>query len=414
MKLNDVLKGLVLTTGLAFGFAREGSTDEPPAMTLENQVAPDTSAKVSVEGGAGAVSVDGKTYFMVALRPEIAMEPLGIGLDLRILWNDDGIRKEDWDELRDIANYIRYIRYGKKSDAFYTRLGILDDTNLGYGLLVRRYSNVISTAFDKTFGAETRIDQGMFGVEGFTNDISIFRLYGGRGFFRPLHGSGTPLSGLEIGVAGVQDRDPGLGQPGLTAMSADIGIPLVKSDAFSITVFAEAAQIQNRGNGMTAPGVMGKIAMFDYKFEFRNYAANFAPNLFDWNYEGNRPINWTLPQYASTNPNLSGWLGEIGWTWEGMLKVGGYFEQPTGKNATVHGEATLLANFIPRVQSASITYDQKDVKTLTLNDPNTLVTVKAGLEMTPGAILYFTIRQTYDPVLTKFVRTTTMETRIKL
>jgi len=377
-------------------------------------VAPDTTAKVSVEGAVGAVSVGGKTYFMVAFRPDIAMDPWGIGLDLRILWNDDGVRREDYDELRDIANFFRYIRYGKKGDAFYARLGVLDDTTLGYGLTVRRYSNVVPTAFDKTFGAETKMDEGMFGVEGFTNDMALFRLFGGRAFIRPLHGSGAPLNGLEIGVIGVHDRDPGAGQAALTVVGADIGIPVVQSDAFSMTVFAEAAQIQNRGNGFTAPGLMGKAAMFHYKLEFRNYAADFVPNLFDWNYEEHRPIDWTLPQYASTNPRLSGWLGEIAWTWEGVLKIGGYFEQPTGQNATVHGEAVLLADFVPRVKSASLTYDQKNIKTLTLYDPNTLVTAKAGIEMTPGAILYFTVRQTYDPVNAKFVRTTTMETRIKL
>ena len=406
--------------GLAVpGFAEEqesGGTGTPPsAPTAETQVAPDTSAKVTIDGAAGAVSVDGKTYFMFAIRPELAMEPWGVGLDLRILWNDDGVRKEDFDELRDIANFIRYIRYGKKGQTVYTRLGVLDDTTLGYGLTVRRYSNGISTAFDKTFGMDVSLDGGLVGIEGFGNDIAIWRLFGGRVFLRPLNWSGIPVfDAMQIGVYAVKDRDPGIGATPLTAYGADIGVPLIKSDVVSMTVFAETSMLDGRGSGYTAPGITGKVLMFDYKFEMRNYAANFIPSLFDWNYEGRRPINWTLPQYASTNPRVSGWLGEIGWTWEGMLKVGGYFEQPTGQNATVHAEATLLADFIPKVKSASISYDQKDVKTLSLNDPNTLVTARAGIEMTPGAILYLTVRQTYDALTAKFIRTTTMETRIKL
>lgn len=400
---------------LALGLTLQGWTDPPAPPSAETQVAPDTTAKVSVEGAAGAVSVDGKTYFMVAVRPELAFGQIGLGLDLRILWNDDGLRKEDWDELRDVANFIRYIRYGKKSEGVYMRLGVLDDTTLGYGLTVRRYSNMIPTAFDKTFGMDMSLDGGFLGVEGFGNDVATWRLFGGRVFMRPLNGSGIPVfDTTQIGVYAVKDRDPGAAATPLTAYGADIGIPLVKGDAFSATIFAEMSKLEGRGTGYTAPGLTGKILMFDYKFEMRNYAADFIPSLFDWNYEARRPINWSLPQYASTNPRQTGWLGEIGWTWESMLKINGYFEQPTGQNATVHAEVVLLANFIPRVQSASITYDQKDVKTLTLNDPNTLVTAKAGIEMTPGAILYVTVRQTYDPILAKPVRTTTMETRIKL
>ena len=58
------------------------------------------------------------------------------------LWNDDGIRDNEWKDGKTIfTNTFHHIRYGKKGEDLYAKLGVLDSVTLGHGFIMRRYSN---------------------------------------------------------------------------------------------------------------------------------------------------------------------------------------------------------------------------------------------------------------------------------
>jgi len=176
------------------------------------------SDSAGVTGGAviGAVTIDGKTYQQFALRTDIPIGKFGFGVDIQLLFDENGqIRKDEWDEWQDYIDKIYYIRYGKKDDPFYIRLGGLDYTYLGYANIVNGYSNMVQYPSRRRYGGELSFwipaerYKGMpvAGGEFFFNDMKeLFVesprnpavLVGSRIFYRPLRF-------LELGITGVAD-----------------------------------------------------------------------------------------------------------------------------------------------------------------------------------------------------------------
>ncbi len=214
----------------------------------------------------GSEDVSGVTYQKVGLLGELAFDsfgfPLGIGLNIVVRFNEDGIRKEDWDfgQLKTYTNMIRYIRWGRKGiPPVYARIGYLSDVFLGNGVLVRRYTNISSADIEHKvnrigFESWLNLKLGPFsgGLEFFTNslhpvswtDISYskeplavyipslgvngtvelnveerltrndaaFRVIGLRAFVNPLYPLFKEgiLSRVELGTSYVVDRAPGV------------------------------------------------------------------------------------------------------------------------------------------------------------------------------------------------------------
>ncbi|MEK6646774.1 MAG: hypothetical protein AABY84_08905 [Candidatus Firestonebacteria bacterium] len=368
-------------------------------------------------GGAfGALSVDGKMYYMFAFRPEITFWKFGLGLEFRLLWNDDGMRENDYT----LPNIFRYIRYGHKNEApVYAKLGVLDSAILGHGFLMRNYSNQSITAFDRIWGTEFDVYLGAAGIETVTNDIRNTRLIGGRAYYKPLESSGLFLiDGLTIGGTYIIDRDPAKGKivtkpySELIVYGADIGLPIIETEPFTCTLYADYGKIKEQGDGYAAPGFMGKLLILDYRFEYRNNARNFIPGLFDYIYENIRPIDWSLSRYDASLPRRKGTYGEIGASIMNMVYLLATHEKYDGENSNILGQATLKANFIPKITDVSLTYYQKDVelfKGITSKSENTVIKARVGFLLSGGVTLYAVVKQTYDPVLEKFKRTTTME-----
>lgn len=176
------------------------------------------SDSAGVTGGAviGAVTIDGKNYQQFALRTDIPIGKFGFGLDIQLLFDENGqIRKEEWDQWQDYIDKVYYIRYGKKDDPFYIRLGGLDYTYLGYANIVNGYSNMVQYPSRRRYGGELSFwipaerYKGMpiAGGEFFFNDIKeVFvedprkpaMLVGSRIFYRPLRF-------LEFGISAAAD-----------------------------------------------------------------------------------------------------------------------------------------------------------------------------------------------------------------
>ncbi len=122
--------------------------------------------------GIGAVTIDGKTWQQVSLRPEIPIGKLGIALDLTLYFDEEGnLREEDWDEVGDILDKIYYVRWGHKGDPLYIKGGSLDNVTIGYGLLVKRYSNAVEYPQVRRTGFEFDARPGKIQLEGLLANI---------------------------------------------------------------------------------------------------------------------------------------------------------------------------------------------------------------------------------------------------
>ena len=85
-----------------------------------------TSTDISVQGAFGAVTIDGKIWNQIALRPVLPFGKLSVALDVVIYIDQDGnIHDDEWDlssgekVKNTIIDKIYYIRYGNRWDKNY-------------------------------------------------------------------------------------------------------------------------------------------------------------------------------------------------------------------------------------------------------------------------------------------------------
>ena len=125
--------------------------------------------------GIGSVTLDGVLYNQLALRPEINIGKVGIGLDLVVYMDNEGnIRNDEWDIENDpglLLDKILFIRYGKKTDPAWIKYGSIEGLTLGYGGLMNNYSNMMEFPSVRRVGVNTGFNIGPVGGELFLSNI---------------------------------------------------------------------------------------------------------------------------------------------------------------------------------------------------------------------------------------------------
>ena len=150
----------------------------PPSTAGETAPEPEAEEEGEEEGGGlfgdalamdaalGAVTIDGQLYNQIALRPDISIGKLGVGLDIVLYMDENGdIRSDDWDDYTDIIDKIMYIRWGQPQDPLYIRVGTLENVVLGYGLFINGYNNMMEYPTVRKIGTHVGFTVGNFGVE---------------------------------------------------------------------------------------------------------------------------------------------------------------------------------------------------------------------------------------------------------
>ncbi|MBT3216990.1 MAG: hypothetical protein HOD97_05890 [Candidatus Marinimicrobia bacterium] len=131
-----------------------------------------------VQGAFGAVTIDGKIWNQIALRPVIPIGKWGVALDLVFYIDEDGnLHKDEWDfssgeaSKNTIIDKIYYIRYGFPNQPLYFKVGALDQVDMGYGILVSQYSNSIQYPSVRKVGLDFGFRRSSLFIEGFSNDF---------------------------------------------------------------------------------------------------------------------------------------------------------------------------------------------------------------------------------------------------
>ena len=125
--------------------------------------------------GIGSATLDGVLYNQLALRPEINIWKLGIGLDLVLYVDNEGnMRMEEWDIKNDpslLLDKILFLRFGKKEDPVWIKYGSIESMTLGYGGLMNSYSNMMEFPSVRRVGVNTGFNIGPIGGELFLSNI---------------------------------------------------------------------------------------------------------------------------------------------------------------------------------------------------------------------------------------------------
>ena len=105
---------------------------------------------ITTSGTMGSATINGEIYNQIAIRPEIPIGKMGIGLDMYIYFNDEGIYDGNWifdtagDAYKTIIDKLYYVRWAQPGEPLYFRVGALEQVSLGHGILVRNYSRINS------------------------------------------------------------------------------------------------------------------------------------------------------------------------------------------------------------------------------------------------------------------------------
>ncbi len=332
-----------------------------------------------VNGGIGMVFIDGTAYTAFTIQPELALGKFGVGLNIELLFNNsDGFafRKTGWDDGAGVFRAIRYLRWGVKQDPLYVRVGSIETATLGHGMLMGYYSNSVN--YDqRKIGLEMDIDFDTFGFESMTSNLGNLEIIGGRFYYRPLLGTGIPVvKNLEVGATYVTDTDPDNSndtKDQVSAWGADIGLPVIKTDFFTTTIYTDFAQIMDHGNGTAVgiqaslPSAFGLFGIFA-KLERRFQQKEFMPNYFNTLYELDRAND---KETALTSaPATQGIFGELAGQIAGKIRLVGNYQQANGvkDSGILHLEAKsldLIPNVLLRAWYDKTNIDSfKDVRTL--------------------------------------------------
>ncbi len=385
----------------------------------------------SITGGLGMTWIDGQAYYLISLAPELAFGKFGVGLDLnlRISSKDQKIRKEDFNETYDYLRIIRYIRWGHKGDPVYARLGALDYSILGHGLIMYLYNNSPSYD-DRRVGAEFDLDFGKYGFESVYSDFVRSGVFGLRGYVRPLQftpaGKIPIIGGLEVGATYAGDfrsdtRDVSVdtsggkvkprNSGGIGIVGVDIGLPLLRIPTVSSTLYLDHAQILSYGQG-SALGLqtdftgLGLVSIFT-KFERRWSGDHFIANYFDALYEIERYelsgpyLHTKVQELDSVLSPGPGFFGDLTVSILGKLMVRGTYQkldkQP--ESGILH-LGTSTADLIPSIV-AEAGYDKKYIRSnkdiFTLDD-RSLLYASLGYKPYPFMIVSTVYMWTFVPV----------------
>lgn len=436
---------------------------------------PADPSKPSFSVVAGAVTVDGINYQQIGVRGDFPIGKLGLGLDLQLLLDDQGnIRKEDWDEGVDYMDKLYYIRWGQKGDPFYTKVGGLDRTTLGYGSIVYGYSNMVEYPTYKRVGLEVATNLTSFGFEYFMNDFKELTaatpsmLTGGRLFVKPFGGflqvGGSFVSDLNQ-YNGLRDND-GDGYPDAidyepydsrvvteadsyrvygvsetailelqttgrissierdqllkisdnqekaTIYGADIGLRFIDTEKVKLSIYGEWAQVyETKGWGFAAPGLDLVFGPLNFNIAYRQSKDKFLFAYFNNTYELERAIfvagtngapvaqtkldsleNVTGKEgvFASFGLNLFS-LIDVRFDYQLLMRDGAEDDQ------SITGELGIAEGLIPKVSEVNAYYTQNNVTDLTeWKTPSTILGYRFGIEASPGVVLVFDTRYTFN------------------
>jgi hypothetical protein len=383
----------------------------------------------AIEGGLGVTWINGQSYTTLSLSPDLSFGKIGVGLNIELLFDNSNnfeFRDTGWDNP---FRMIRYLRYGQKYDRFYGRIGSLDGSTLGNGMIMWYYSNTANYDLRK-IGLIFDVDFNLAGFESVISNFGRPEIYGGRLYLRPIINTPFPvIKDLEFGGTYVTDVDPDTikdTNDEISEWGFDVSLPLFKTKLLYTKLYFDYAEIMDYGNGK-AVGVMvnvpGIMDLFDLsaKLEHRWIGEQFIPSYFNALYELQRTVynesGDNKQEILKDAPSGKGYFGQLAGTIIGKFHLMGSFQKISDvpRSGLLHMEA-LMPDLVPNVRLRA-TYDKTNIETL--GDINTLdifsvVAAEVGYKIYP--FVYLSLRYRWNFILNedtgRYVPQERMEPRI--
>ena len=363
--------------------------------------------------GFGATFIDGETYYLVCIAPEVAFGQLGIGLDLNLRFNTEGkLRMGDYAKFEDYLRIIRYVRWAQKGDPFYVRIGQLDYSLLGHGSIIYDYRNSASYDLRRT-GIEFDLNFEKYGLESLYSDITGRGLLGLRGYIKPLKFLGLTkipvINNFEVGATYARDLNQyadvthiDSSRAGLSIYGFDFGLPIISYSFLKSTLYYDFAQIANYGHGSTICinmnfSGMGILNMRG-KYEYRINGANYIPAYFNAFYEHDR---FNFLSRLSKSDTLSHIAANQGYFGEFIVSILNTFYIIAGYQAPsdIENQGILHAELqLPEVTGIVVRgmFDKARIGRVFILDDNSILSAEIGYKPVKYLLVSMLYQRTFS------------------
>ena len=363
--------------------------------------------------GFGATFIDGETYYLVCIAPEVAFGQLGIGLDLNLRFNTQGkLRMGDYAKFEDYLRIVRYVRWAQKGEPFYVRIGQLDYSLLGHGSIIYDYRNSASYDLRRT-GIEFDLNFEKYGLESLYSDITGRGLLGLRGYIKPLKFLGLTkipvINNFEVGATYARDLNQyadvthiDSSRAGLSIYGFDFGLPIISYSFLKSTLYYDFAQIANYGHGSTI-GInmnfsgMGILNMRG-KYEYRINGANYIPAYFNAFYEHDR---FNFLSRLSKSDTLSHIAANQGYFGEFIMSILNTFYIIAGYQAPsdIENQGILHAELqLPEVTGIVVRgmFDKARIGRVFILDDNSILSAEIGYKPVKYLLVSMLYQRTFS------------------
>ncbi|MBN1397308.1 MAG: hypothetical protein JXA06_04670 [Bacteroidetes bacterium] len=405
MRENKMILSVILTVVFCAGQAY--AQEEAAQIVQQNQ----TTGSMPV--GFGATFIDGETFYLVNIAPEVSFGNIGIGLDLNLRFSTSGkLRTNDFVKLEDYLRVIRFIRWAHKGDPFYTRVGQLDYSLLGHGSIIYNYRNSASYDLRRT-GIELDLNFEKFGFESMYSNIAGKGLLGVRPYVKPLKFTSWEkvpvINNFEIGMTYARDLNDQAditsadsSNKGLSIIGFDIGLPIISYSKIKSTLYFDYAKIVNYGHGSSV-GIDLFFSGLDLvelrgKYELRFNGDRYLPAYFNALYEYDR---YDLSINRSKSDTLKNITSNRGYYGELLISVLNTFHIIAGYQAPfdiknegiLHAELQLpaVADFVLRGA-----YDKTRIGKVFKFDNYTILSAEIGYKVAPFLMISTLYQRTFS------------------
>ena len=366
----------------------------------------------SIPMGIGATFIDGETYYLVNIAPELAFGQLGIGLDLNLRFNTQGqLRPGDYTKFEDYLRIIRYVRWAQKGDPMYVRVGQLDYSMLGHGSIIYNYRNGASYDMRKT-GIELDMNYEKYGFESMYSDLTGRGLLGLRGYAKPLKFTSLAkvpvINNFEVGVTYARDLNQYAdytrydSSSGLSIYGFDFGLPILSYSNVKSTIYYDFGQVARYGHGSTI-GInfnFSGIGILNVrgKYEYRMNGANYISGYFNALYEHDRFNSVTRLSKSDTLWQVGanqGYFGELIVSILNTFNIIAGYQAPSGvKNQGIlHAELQL-----PNVAGIVIrgSFDKTRIGRIFILDDNSILSGEIGYKPVKYLLVSMLYQRTFS------------------
>jgi hypothetical protein len=369
----------------------------------------------NLTGGLGMTWIDGKPFFAVRFTPEFSISKIGVGLDLNLEFNSDGLRKENFNETSDYLSIIRYVRYGNKREKVFVKLGALDYYTLGHGSIMYAYNN--SPSFDnRKIGLNVDLDFDKFGFESIYGSFGEAGIVGMRGYVRPIQytpmASIPVISNLEVGVTVASDFNDNAGKVyGITdttnnsmaVFGFDLGLPVVTTSMLNLSLYFDFVKFADFGSGSSAGALLELnglgLVNASVKLERRWNGKEYMPAYFGSFYEIEKFGKANL--LKNINSSMDGYFGALNVGVLGTVNLLGSFQKldDDPNSGILHLTTEVAPSGAPFVARAG--YDKvyiKDGADLFKLDDRSYLFAELGYKPYSFMIVSLVYQWTYTPI----------------